>query len=111
LNKISPKSRESPKEAAVLSLTFVSLFVYLSKYLGIMRTLNVSISEIEYNKFGIKNDKLTFTDFVDIVSKELTRQNLNKCLELAEKYGLSKMTMEEITNEVKAVRQNAKNRN
>jgi len=76
-----------------------------------MRTLNVSISEIEYNKFGIKNDKLTFTDFVDIVSKELTRQNLNKCQELAEKYGLSKMTMEEITNEVKAVRQNAKNRN
>jgi hypothetical protein len=76
-----------------------------------MRTLNVSISEIEYNKFGIKNDKLTFTDFVDIVSKELTRQNLNKCQELAEKYGLSKMTMEEITNEVKAVRRNAKNPN
>ncbi|HEY5326513.1 MAG TPA: hypothetical protein VIJ27_05900 [Mucilaginibacter sp.] len=76
-----------------------------------MRTLNVSISEIEYNKFGLQKDKLTFTDFVDIVSKELTRQNLNKCQELAEKYGLSKMTMEEITNEVKAVRQNAKNRN
>jgi hypothetical protein len=76
-----------------------------------MRTLNISISEIEYSKFGIKNDKLTFTDFIDIVSKELTRQNLNKCIELADKYGLSKMTMEEITNEVKAVRQNAKNRN
>jgi hypothetical protein len=76
-----------------------------------MRTLNVSISEIEYNKFGIKKDKLTFTDFVDIVSKELTRQNLSRCHELAEKYGLSEMTMEEITNEVKAVRQNAKSRN
>ena len=76
-----------------------------------MRTLNVSISEIEYNKFGIKNDQLTFTDFIDIVSKELTRQNLNKCIELADKYGLSKMTMEEITDEVKAVRRNAKNRN
>lgn len=76
-----------------------------------MRTLNVSISEIEYAKFGIKNDKLNFADFIDLVSKELTRQNLNKCLELAEKYGLSKMTMEEITNEVKAVRSNAKNRN
>jgi hypothetical protein len=76
-----------------------------------MRTLNISISEVEYNKFGIKNDKLTFTDFIDIVSRELTRQNLNKCLELADKYGLSKMTMEEITDEVKAVRKNAKNRN
>ena len=76
-----------------------------------MRTLNVSISDIEYNKFGLKEEKLTFTDFIDIVSKELTRQNLSKCLELAEKYGISKMTMDEITNEVKAVRKNVKNRN
>ena len=76
-----------------------------------MRTLSVSISEIEFNKFGIKDSKLNFTDFVDIVSKELMRQNMNKCIELAQKYGLSKMTMDEISNEVKAVRQNAKNRN
>jgi hypothetical protein len=76
-----------------------------------MRTLNISISDIEYNKFGLKEEKLTFTDFIDLVSKELTRQNLSKCLELADKYGISKMTMDEITNEVKAVRKNAKNRN
>jgi len=75
-----------------------------------MRTLNVSISDIEYNKFGLKDEKLTFTDFIDLVSKELTRQNLNKSLELAEKYGISKMTMDEITNEVRSVRR-AKNRN
>lgn len=76
-----------------------------------MRTLNVSISDIEYSKFGIQNDKLSFTDFIEIVSRELTRQNLSKCIELASKYGLSKITMDEISNEVKAVRQNAKNRN
>ena len=76
-----------------------------------MRILNVSISDIEYNKFGLKEDKLTFTDLIDLVSKELTRQNLSKCLELAEKYGISNMTMDEITNEVKSVRKNAKNRN
>ena len=76
-----------------------------------MRTLSVSISDLEFNKFGIKDSKLNFTDFVDIVSKELTRQNLNKCIELAEKYGLSKMTMDEITNEVKAFRNDEKNRN
>ena len=75
-----------------------------------MRTLNVSISDIEYNKFGLKNEKLNFTDFIDLISKELTRQNLDKCLELADKYGISKMTPDEITNEVKAVRQNAKDR-
>jgi hypothetical protein len=76
-----------------------------------MRTLNISISDIEYNKFGLKEEKLTFTDFIDLVSKELTRQNLSKCVELAEKNSLSKMTMEEITDEVIAVRKNAKNRN
>ena len=76
-----------------------------------MRTLNISISDIEYNKFGLKEEKLTFSDFVELVSKELTKQNLSKCLELADKYGISTMTMEEITNEVKAVRKNAKNNN
>lgn len=76
-----------------------------------MKTLNVTISDIEFNKFGIKDNNLNFSDFVDIVRKELTRQNLSKCIELAEKYELSKMTMDEITNEVKAVRKEAKNRN
>lgn len=79
------------------------------KSINRMRTLNISISDIEYNKFDLKQDKLTFSDLLDLVGKELTRQNLNKCVELATKYGLSKMTMEEITNEVKAVRKNAKN--
>jgi len=46
---------------------------------------------------------------VDIVSRELSRQNLAKTVELAEQYGLSKMTMEEISNEVKTVRNNAAN--
>lgn len=76
-----------------------------------MRILNVSISDIEYNKFGIKNDNLSFTDFIEIVSRELSKQNLKKCIELANKHGLSKMTIDEITDEVKAVRQHAKNRN
>ena len=76
-----------------------------------MKTLNISISDLELDKFGIKKDKISFSEFVDLVSKELTRQTLNKCVELAEKYGLSGMTMHQITKEVKAVRKNAKNRN
>ena len=76
-----------------------------------MRTLNVSISDVEFNKFGLQNENLSFTDIIDLVSKELMRQNLTKSVELANKYGLSKMTMEEISNEVKAVRNDAKNRN
>ena len=76
-----------------------------------MRTLNIAISDIEYRKFGIPNEQLNFTDFVDIIGKELIRQNLNSCVALAEEYGLSTMTMEEISNEVKAVRQFAKTNN
>ena len=76
-----------------------------------MRTLNVSISDIEYGRFGIPSERLNFTDFVDIIGRELMRQNLNRCLALSEKYGLSSMTMEDITNEVRAVRRNAKNNN
>lgn len=45
-----------------------------------MRTLNVSISDIEYNKFGLKEVKVSFTDFIDLVTKELIRQNLTKSL-------------------------------
>ena len=74
-----------------------------------MRTLSISISDLEYNRFGLKADKLSFSEFVDIISKELAKQTLDDCVQLAEKYGLSKMTMEEITEEVKAVRKNAKN--
>jgi len=76
----------------------------------IMRTLNISISELEFNKFGIKKDSLTFSEFVDLINKELMRQNLDKCVELAEKHGLSSMTMDEISEEVKAVRNAKSNR-
>lgn len=73
-----------------------------------MRTLNISISDNEFNRFGLKQNNLAFSELIKIVRKELMRENLNKSLELAEKYGLSKMTMDEISEEVKAVRRNAK---
>ncbi len=76
-----------------------------------MRTLNVSISDVEFNKFGLQREELTFNNLITLIRRQLMRENLNKCLELADKYGLSKMTMDEISEEVKAVRQNAKSRN
>jgi hypothetical protein len=74
-----------------------------------MKTLNISISDVEWQKFGITTDSLTFSEFLELISRELMRQNLNQAVELAEKYGLSSMTMEDINEEVNAVR-NAKNR-
>lgn len=74
----------------------------------IMKTISVSISDLEYNQFEINNDRLSFSEFVDIVNREITKQTLNRSVQLAEKYKISKMSMDEITDEVKAVR-NAKN--
>lgn len=76
-----------------------------------MRTLNVSISDKEYNQLGLTDDKLSFPEFVNIVSKELVRQAMEDSLNIAEKHGLSQMTMEEITQEVKAARKHAKDNN
>ncbi len=73
-----------------------------------MKTLNVSISELEFSKFGLTQEQYTFSDFLEIVGRELTKKNLADSVTLAEKYGLSKMTMAEISNEVIAVRKNAK---
>jgi hypothetical protein len=76
-----------------------------------MKTLNVQITEKEFNKYRITKEQISFADLIKTISKELMRDNLNKCIELADKYGLSKMTMDEITNEVKEVRKNAKSSN
>jgi hypothetical protein len=73
----------------------------------IIRTISISISDLEYNQFGIKKDDLSFTELVDLVNRRVSRQALDRCVQLSEKYKLSKMTMDEISNEVKAAR-NAK---
>ncbi|MDR1785764.1 MAG: hypothetical protein LBR23_04780 [Spirochaetaceae bacterium] len=72
-----------------------------------MRTLNVAISDVEYAKFGIKRTEFAFSDLLDLVGQEIRRQNLDDCVSLAEKYGLSAMTMDDIQREVTAVRQYA----
>ena len=73
-----------------------------------MRTLNISISEFEYNKFGLKEDDLFFSKLLDIVSRELARENLRESVKLGEKYGLSKLTMEDIDKEIKSAKKDAK---
>ena len=76
-----------------------------------MKTLNIAISDVEYSKFGITNNALSFSEFVDMISKELMRENTEAAITQAETCGLSSMRMDDITNEVRAVRQNAKNNN
>lgn len=73
----------------------------------IMKTLNISISDLEYNQLGINKNELSYTEFVDLINQMITKQALDKSVLLAEKYKLSKMSMDEISDEVKPVR-NAK---
>jgi hypothetical protein len=76
-----------------------------------MKMLNVAISDIEYAKFGITNNVLSFSDFVDMVNKELMKKNIEAAITLADMCGISSMSMEDISKEVQAVRSNAKNHN
>ena len=75
-----------------------------------MKTFNISVTEGDAVKFGLNESNLSFSELVKKISAELMRENLIKCIELSEKYGLSEMTMEEITKEVKSARFDAKNR-
>ena len=56
-----------------------------------MRTLKISISEVEFNKFGLKEEKLSFSELLDIVSRGIARENLRESVKLGEKYGFSNL--------------------
>jgi uncharacterized protein YjgD (DUF1641 family) len=82
-----------------------------------MKTLSIAISDLEYAKFGITSTALSFSEFVDMVSKEIMKENLQAVTDMANTYGLSSMTMDDITVEVQSARrtvaasQNAENNN
>lgn len=69
-----------------------------------MRTIQIKISETDFQKYNLGNSEIKFTDLVEFISREYARKSLLECNELAEKVGLSKMTMDEINAEIKAVR-------
>ena len=70
-----------------------------------MRTINVQISEVEYNTFGLSKDLFSFSEFTDLIERQVARQALRRCVDLADRYGLSGMSMNEINAEIDAVRQ------
>ena len=70
-----------------------------------MRTINIQISDLEYTAFGLYKDQFFFSEFADLMDRQMARRALNRSVELAQKYNLSSMTMNEISAEVGAVRQ------
>lgn len=73
-----------------------------------MKFVNIQISDFEFNQLGLNKTTMSFSELIDRIGKKITKQTLKKSILLANKYGLSKMTMEEIDDEIKAYR-NAKN--
>jgi len=69
-----------------------------------MQTIQVKISDTDFKRYKLEGQEIKFTDLVDKISLEYARQSLLECNEIAEKVGLSKMTLDEINAEIKAVR-------
>ncbi|MEA3447526.1 MAG: hypothetical protein U9Q98_03625 [Bacteroidota bacterium] len=73
-----------------------------------MKSVNIQISDFEFNQLGLNKNTISFSELIDIIGKKITKQTLERSIQLSNKYGLSKMTMDEINDEVKACR-DAKN--
>jgi len=69
-----------------------------------MQTIQIKISNTDFQKYNFVNKEIKFTDLVDLISQEYARKALLECNAIAEQIGLSKMTMDEINAEIKAVR-------
>ena len=70
-----------------------------------MKVINVQVSDVEYDTFGLSKDNFSFSEFADLIERQIARQALRRCVSLADRHGLSSMSMEEINAEVNAVRQ------
>lgn len=73
-----------------------------------MRTVQVRVSETDFQKYNFESDEIKFTDLVELISREYAKQALLECNEIALQVGLSTMTIDEINAEIEAVR-DAKN--
>lgn len=69
-----------------------------------MKTVNIQISDFEYDQLGLDKSNLSFTEFMEIIGRKITKQTLERSIQLSEKYGLSNMTMNEINDEIKSSR-------
>lgn len=69
-----------------------------------MRTVQLKISETDFQKYNFGSGEIKFSDLVELISREYARRALLECNEIAEQVGLSTMTLDEINAEIKAVR-------
>jgi pyruvate/2-oxoacid:ferredoxin oxidoreductase alpha subunit len=69
-----------------------------------MRTLQIAVPDVEYAQLGIQNEVLDFSELEKLMEKNRLRKMQSACVSIAEKYGISTMTMDEINAEIKEYR-------
>lgn len=69
-----------------------------------MQTLQIKISNTDFQKYKLKSTEVKFTDLVELINEENARKALFESNQIAEEEGFSEMTMDEINTEIKAVR-------
>lgn len=69
-----------------------------------MPTLQIEVSETDFQKYNLGSVEIKFADLVDLISREYARKALLQCNEIAEQQGLSKLTLDEINVEIRDAR-------
>jgi hypothetical protein len=72
-----------------------------------MKSVNLELSDLEFNQLGLNTTSIKFSELLAIIQQNMNKRILEKSVQLADKYGLSKLTMDEINEEIEAYR-NAK---
>ena len=68
------------------------------------RTLNVAISEQDFNQLAFTSENVTYEELVKKIKKQLALAALRRAQQIAEQTDLSAMTLDEINAEIKAAR-------
>ncbi|SHG01753.1 hypothetical protein SAMN05444483_104111 [Salegentibacter echinorum] len=69
-----------------------------------MKSLNIQISEAEFDQLGLDKTEVSFSELVELIERKINKRTLKNSIRLADKYELSNMTMQEISEEVRAYR-------
>jgi len=67
----------------------------------------VPIDEFEYAKLGLTSDTISFRDLKEKLNIDYAKEALIQCNDIAERTGLSQLSLDDINAEINAVR-NAK---
>ena len=70
-----------------------------------MKTISVQMSDVEFDAFGLSKDRFFFSEIAGLIEQQMAQQALRRCVTIAERNGLSAMSMDEINAEINAVRQ------